>query len=208
MATINALIDDDIKAQSDEALRLLNISQIPAITVFYQYISTTGKLPFIITQYVTTPEGIKVKKLNQFIEASTILNTIKIGIEGCSGLDGTIAKKEYRKLKNIHIKARNEMSIIGYTSELMALADALKKSISELVDFKQFGCGYQTMKVTEDECSKFCTTIEYFDSLMAPLPGEGREENTHENYILTLDREVRELEKLHKQSMKDPTLTM
>lgn len=39
MATINARIDDDIKNQADEVLKLMNISQTQAIAAFYQHIS-------------------------------------------------------------------------------------------------------------------------------------------------------------------------
>lgn len=46
MATINARIDDDIKAQADEVLKILNISQTLAISAFYQYIAEQKKLPF------------------------------------------------------------------------------------------------------------------------------------------------------------------
>ena len=37
MATINARIDDETKAQVDQVLGLLGISQTQAITAFYQY---------------------------------------------------------------------------------------------------------------------------------------------------------------------------
>lgn len=38
MVIINVCIDDDIKNQVDEVLKLFNISQIQVIVVFYQYV--------------------------------------------------------------------------------------------------------------------------------------------------------------------------
>lgn len=208
MATINARIDDDIKSQADEVLRSLDISQTQAITAFYQYIASHGKLPLVITQHVTTTEDIKMKIMEQFIKASNSLNKLKSMIENAEVVDGREAQMEYRQLKSIHISVWNEMSHIGYSDEFVLLADALKSSISKLVDLKNFGYGFQIMKVTEEECREFRVAAEFFDHLMAKGSGKNIDEIIPDNYIITLDREVRELDELHKQSMMDPTLTM
>ncbi|VVT48728.1 orf, hypothetical [Kosakonia radicincitans] len=208
MATINARIDDETKAQVDQVLGLLGISQTQAITAFYQYIASHGKLPLIITQHVTTAEDINSKIRGQFIKASASLNNLKNMIKNAGVVDGRDAQREYRQLRDIHISVWNEMSNIGYSSEFMLLADALKSAISELVDLRNFGYGFQLMKVTEEECSKFSAATEYFDHIMTNGSGENKGEIMPDNYIVTLDSEVRELEELHKQSMTDPTLTM
>lgn len=208
MATINARIDDETKARVDQVLSLLGISQTQAITAFYQYIASHGKLPLIITQHVTTAEDVYSEISKQFIKASASLNNLKSMLENADVIDGRDVQMEFRQLRNLHITVWNEMSHVGYSDDLILLADALKGAISVLGDFSNFGYGFQIMKVTQEECNEFRAAAEYFDRLMADGAGKNSEENARENYIVSLDREVRELEALHKKSMSDPTLTM
>lgn len=208
MATINARINDETKAQVDQVLSLLGISQTQAITAFYQYIAGHGKLPLIITQYVTTAEDIHTKIFNEFVRASAALNNLKSMVENTNVVNAHDAKMEYRQLIDIHISVWNEMSHVGYPNDVMLLADALKGAISGLENFSNFGYGFQRMNVTEEECNKFRDSAEYFDHLMENGSEKDNEESTRENYILALDHEVKELDVLHKKSMSDPTLTM
>lgn len=208
MATINARIDDETKAEVDQVLSLLGISQTQAITAFYQYIATHGKLPLIITQHVTTADDVYLKIGNQFVRASASLYNLKCMIESADVIDGRDAQKEYRQLIDIHISVWNEMSHVDYPGNFVLLADALKGAISVLGDFSNFGYGFQIMKVTDEERKEFRAAAEYFDRLMADGVEKDHEENALENYILALDREVRELDELHKKSMSDPTLAM
>lgn len=208
MATINARIDDETKAQVDQVLSLLGISQTQAITAFYQYIASHGKLPLIITQHVTTAEDVYSKISDLFVKARSSLKNLKSMLENAGVVDGRDAQMEFRQLRNIHISVWNEMSHVGYSDDFIILADALKGAISVLGDFSNFGYGFQIMKVTKEECSEFRTAAEYFDRLMADGVGKNNAENAREKYIVSLDREVRELETLHKKSMSDPTLTM
>lgn len=208
MATINARINDDIKSKVDQVLGLLGISQTQAITAFYQYIAGHGKLPVIITQYVTTAEDTYTKIFNQFVRASASLNNIKSMVDNTDLVNAHEAQMEYRQLIDIHISVWNEMSHIGYSNDIIILADALKRAISVLGDFSNFGYGFQIMKVTEEECKEFRASAEYFDHLMENGSGKANEEITRENYILALDHEVRELDVLQKKSMSDSTLTM
>jgi len=208
MATINARIDDETKAQVDQVLGLLGISQTQAITAFYQYIASQGKLPLIITQHVTTAEDVYSKISDLFVKASSSLNNLKSMLENSDVIDGRDAQMEFRQLRNIHISVWNEMSHTDYSDDLVTLADALKDAISVLGDFRNFGYGFQIMKVTQKECNEFRTAAEYFDRLMLDGAGKNNEENAREKNIVSLDHEVRELEALHKKSMTDPTLTM
>lgn len=208
MATINARIDDETKAQVDQVLGLLGISQTQAITAFYQYIASHGKLPLIITQHVTTAEDVYLKISDLFVKASSSLNNLKSMLENADVINGRDAHMEFRQLRNVHISVWNEMPHVSYSDDFILLADALKGAISVLVDFSNFGYDFQIMKVTEKECNEFRTAAEYFDRLMADGTGKNNEEKARENYIVSLDLEVRELEALHKKSMSDPTLTM
>ena len=208
MATINARIDDKTKGQVDQVLSMLGISQTQAITAFYQYIATHGKLPLIITQQVTTTEDIYSKICEQFVRASDSIYNLVSMIENAGRIDGRDAQKEYRQLIDIHVSVWNEMSHIDFSRDFVLMADALKGAISVLGDFNNFGYGFQIMKVTDEERKEFKAAADYFIQLMASGSVKNNEENARENCILALDREVRELDELHKKSMLDSTLTM
>ncbi len=210
MATINARIDDDIKAQADEVLKTLDISHTQAISALYQYIASNGRLPFLISMQVRTPEDIESKIMNQFREASTTLNTIKKNLELSHELEKNDTLKKNRKLKNIHINVWNEIPQTDYKNILILLADALKKAISTLEDFKNSGYGYEVIVVSEseEECRKFSAAVESFDLLITKDPEGVSEDNMAEDDIVTLEQEVASLKDMHEASLKDSTLTM
>lgn len=170
MATINARIDDDIKAQAD----------------------------------------IESKIMNQFREASTTLNTLKKNLELSHELEKNDTLKKNRKLKNIHINVWNEIPQTGDKNILILLADALKKAISTLEDFKNSGYGYEVIVVSEseEECRKFSAAVESFDLLITKAPEGMSEDDMAEDDIVTLDQEVAMLHDMHEASQKDSTLTM
>lgn len=208
MATINARIDDKTKSQADKVLSQLGISQTQAITAFYQYIASHGKLPLIITQQVTTAEDIYSKICEQFVRAADSFYNLKSMIEDPNFIDGRDAQKEYRQLIDIHVSVWNEMPNIDFKRDFVLLADSLKGAISVLGDFNNFGYGFQIMKVTDEERKEFRDAADYFIHLMAYGAGKDNEENARERYILALDKEIRELDELHNKSMLDSTLTM
>ncbi|WP_434526407.1 type II toxin-antitoxin system RelB/DinJ family antitoxin [Photorhabdus asymbiotica] len=208
MATINARIDDDIKAQADGVLKTLDISHTQAISALYQYIASNGRLPFLISMQVRTPEDIESKIMNQFREASTTLNTIKKNLELSHKLEKNDTLKKNRKLKNIHINVWNEIPQTGHKNILILLADVLKKAISTLEDFKNSGYGYEVIMVSEEECRKFSAAVESFDLLITKDPEGISEDDMAEDDIVTLDQEVARLYDMHEASLKDSTLTM
>lgn len=204
MATINARIDDDIKAKADEVLKTYDISHTQAITAFYQYIARNGCLPFTITMQV---EEMDDKIIQQFRKASAILNSFRSNIDVSGKLVWKDIREEYDRLKKLHVTVWNEIPQSGSRYRFISVADALKEAISVLVDFKKFGYGYQEIEVTSEENRKFSTSVALFEEQIKKFQMGIGEDYLAETDILALDQEVRNLERWFNESRDDQNLS-
>ncbi|HFP4410169.1 TPA: type II toxin-antitoxin system RelB/DinJ family antitoxin [Escherichia coli] len=204
MATINARIDDDIKAQADDVLKRLYISHTQAISALYQYIASNGCLPFTVTMLV---EDLDDKILKQFWDSSVILNSLRKSIEDTGELDGKVALKKLRRLEDNRVIVWNEILQVQSKNRFIRIDEALKKTMSVLEDFKKFGYGYQMITVSAEERNNFSSAVEFFDEQLRTFWAEGDDDIAAKD-ILRLDQEVEMLKRLHEESQKDPSLTM
>lgn len=110
MATINARIDDDIKNQADEVLKLMNISQTQAIAAFYQYITEQKKLPFVITSIVKTPHDLLRESTDMLAEALAVISNLQVWTEQQDGIGKAKLMEYYRRLDAVLLCKRENRS--------------------------------------------------------------------------------------------------
>ncbi|EKS5411659.1 type II toxin-antitoxin system RelB/DinJ family antitoxin [Salmonella enterica] len=162
MATINARIDDDIKACADEVLKTLNISHTQAISALYQYIAETHRLPFQIITQVKTPADIRAEIYVELKRAHASLNLILRKIDDHENLNNEEMVIELNRVHNIHTDVWNRIPLADDIPALEALAMAMQKCTMIFMDFKHFGYGFSGCKVLPEEYSKFSTAVKEF----------------------------------------------
>jgi RHH-type rel operon transcriptional repressor/antitoxin RelB len=166
MATINARIDDNIKARADEVLKRLDISQTQAITAFYQYIAESGKLPFKIDMQVRTPDDIAAALIRNLTDALNILLMIQRDIEHNEVLNGKTLLIQERQLEALYRSVADSIGDVDNSGGFERALAALRRAISACVDFKDFGYGKALVRIDESEYPRYAALVRYFqDSL-------------------------------------------
>lgn len=163
MATINARIDDDIKAKADEVLKKIDISHTQAISALYQYIADCGRLPFQITMQVKTPADIQEEIYNQLKSANASLNSIVRNIEENEVLDNLELVTELNRIHEIHRDVWNRIPLAEDIPPLEALAATMKKCTMIFMEFKHFGYGFTEFRVLPEEYQLFSAAVEHFN---------------------------------------------
>lgn len=166
MATINARIDDEIKAQADEVLKKLDISHTQAISALYQYIADKGRLPFHIITQVITPTDIQNDLFNQLKNASYLLNVLVDKIEENENLNNKEMVRALNGVHEIHREVWNRIPLAEDIPSLEALAAAMQKCTMIFMDFKHFGYGFTGFKVLPEEYSDFTAAVGRFGHLL------------------------------------------
>lgn len=186
MATINARIDDDIKAKADEVLKKIDISHTQAISALYQYIADCGRLPFQITMQVKTPSDIQEKIFNQLKSANASLNAIVRNIEENEVLNNRELVTELNRIHEIHRDVWNRIPLAEDIPPLEALAATMKKCTMIFMDFKHFGYGFTGFRVLPEEYQRFSAAVKRFNhQLLAFKPATPVYLNLHDREGIT-----------------------
>ncbi|ADF65065.1 type II toxin-antitoxin system RelB/DinJ family antitoxin [Salmonella enterica] len=169
MATINARIDDDIKNQADEVLKLLNISQTQAIAAFYQYVAEQKKLPFVITSVVKTPHDLLRESSDMLAEALAVISNLQAWTEQPDGIEKAKLMEYYRRLDALYRCAKDKISLIPDNRDAELALNAFNKALSILVDTRNFGYGYEKVTFSTLEQTSFAFAVHEFESKVAGL---------------------------------------
>lgn len=162
MATINARIDDDIKNQADEVLKLLNISQTQAIAAFYQYLAEQKKLPFVITSIVKTPHDLLRESSDMLAEALAVISNLQAWTEQPDGIEKAKLMEYYRRLDALYRCAKEKISLLSDNRDAELALNAFNKAMSILVDAQNFGYGYEKVTFSKLEQANFEFAVSRF----------------------------------------------
>lgn len=151
MATINVRIDDAIKMTADEVLKNLDVSQTQAITAFYQYIAENKKLPFTALMSFKTQDDI-LETFNDILsEALAIVLNLQVWINKSDIIDGKIIQKYYHRLDSYYSSAKEQLNFLESRTKAAQVLNALNKILTVIVDFSNFGYGYEQVKISHPE---------------------------------------------------------
>lgn len=167
MATINARIDDDIKNQADEVLKLLNISQTQAIAAFYQYLAEQKKLPFVISSIVKTPHDLLRESSDMLAEALAVISNLQVWTEQPDGIEKVKLKEYYRRLDALYRCAKEKISLLSNNRDAELALNAFNKAMSILVDSQNFGYGYEKVTFSTLEQTSFVFAVQEFGDKVA-----------------------------------------
>lgn len=175
MATINARIDDDIKNQADEVLKLLNISQTQAIAAFYQYIAEQKKMPFVITTIVKTPSDLLRESSDMLAEAFAVISNLQVWTEKPDGITKSKLKEYYRRLNALYLCAKEKISLLSDNRDAELALNAFNKAMSILVDAENFGYGFERVTFSKLEQTNFLFAVQDFEKKVSRVvsPAEG-----------------------------------
>ncbi|EMD0441371.1 TPA: type II toxin-antitoxin system antitoxin, RelB/DinJ family [Escherichia coli] len=162
MATINARIDDDIKNQADEVLKLMNISQTQAIAAFYQYIAEQKKLPFVITSIVKTPHDLLRESSDMLAEALAVISNLQAWTEQQDGIEKEKLMKYYRRLDALYCCAKEKIGLLSDNRDAELALNAFNKAMSILVDAQNFGYGHEKVTFSMLEKTNFAFAVQEF----------------------------------------------
>lgn len=162
MATINARIDDEIKAQADEVLKILDISQTQAIAAFYQYIAEQKKLPFLITTVVKTQDDLARESTDLLAEALAVISNLQVWTEKPDGIKNSTLMEYYRRLDVLYRAAKEKITFLENKRESELALNAFNKAMTILVDAEKFGYGYEPVTFSKMEQTNFLFAVQDF----------------------------------------------
>lgn len=162
MATINARIDDQIKAQADEVLKMLDISQTQAIAAFYQYIAEQKKLPFLITTVVKTQDDLARESTDFLAEALAVISNLKVWMEKPDGIKNSKLLEYYHRLDVLFRAAKEKINLLENKRESELALNAFNKAMTILVDAENFGYGYEQVTFSRLEQTNFLFAVQEF----------------------------------------------
>lgn len=163
MATINARIDDDIKTQADEVLKILNISQTQAIAAFYQYIAEQKKLPFVITTVVKTQDDLARESTDLLAEAHAVISNLQAWTEKPDGIITSKLMEYYRRLDVLYRAAKEKINLLENKRDSELALNAFNKAMTILVDAEKFGYGYEQVTFSKMEQTSFLFAVQLFE---------------------------------------------
>ncbi|CAD5718287.1 type II toxin-antitoxin system RelB/DinJ family antitoxin [Escherichia coli] len=174
MATINARIDDDIKAQADEVLKILNISQTQAIAAFYQYIAEQKKLPFRITTVVKTQGDLARESSDLLAEAHAVISNLQVWTERPNGITTSKLMEYYRRLDVLYRAAKEKINMLENKRNSELALNAFNKAMTILVDAENFGYGYERVTFSRVEQNHFLSSVlEFGNKVLLIVNSEG-----------------------------------
>ena len=158
-----ARIDDDIKNQADEVLKLMNISQTQAIAAFYQYIAEQKKLPFVITSIVKTPHDLLRESSDMLAEALAVISNLQAWTEQQDGIEKEKLMKYYRRLDALYRCAKEKIGLLSDNRDAELALNAFNKAMSILVDAQNFGYGHKKVTFSMLEQTQFAFAVQEFE---------------------------------------------
>ncbi|ENG4975133.1 type II toxin-antitoxin system RelB/DinJ family antitoxin [Escherichia coli] len=178
MATVNVnvRIDAELKQSADEAMQTAGVSPTQAVTLLYQYIAENKRLPFVVTTSVKTPDDLTSEATELLATALAVALNMEAGLKDEGQMPGKTMLEYYRRLDFLFTRAKEKTVQLQERRELTLAMNNLNKLLTVIVDFQDFGYGYDLVRLMPSEKNKFNIAISTFERSMFELIHKGEEE--------------------------------
>lgn len=178
MATVNVnvRIDAELKQSADEAMQIAGATPTQAITLLYQYIAENKRLPFVVTTSVKTPDDLTSEATELLATALAVALNMEAGLKDEGQMPGKTMLEYYHRLDFLFTSAKEKTVQPQERRELTLAMNNLNKLLTVIVDFTDFGYGYELVRLRPSEKNKFNIAISTFERSMFELINKGKEE--------------------------------
>ncbi|EDS6040767.1 type II toxin-antitoxin system RelB/DinJ family antitoxin (plasmid) [Citrobacter sp. S39] len=178
MATVNVnvRIDAELKQSADEAMQIAGVSPTQAVTLLYQYIAENKRLPFVVTTSVKTPDDLTSEATELLATALAVALNMEAGLKDEGQMPGKTMLEYYNRLDFLFTSAKEKMVQPQERRELTLAMNNLNKLLTVIVDFTDFGYGYDLVRLLPSEKNKFNIAISTFERSMFELVNKEAEE--------------------------------
>lgn len=178
MATVNVnvRIDAELKQSADEAMQIAGVSPTQAVTLLYQYIAENKRLPFVVTTSVKTPDDLTSEATELLATALAVALNMEAGLKDEGQMPGKTMLEYYNRLDFLFTSAKEKMVQPQERRELTLAMNNLNKLLTVIVDFTDFGYGYDLVRLYSSEKNKFNIAISTFERSMFELVNKEAEE--------------------------------
>lgn len=178
MATVNVnvRIDAELKQSADEAMQIAGVSPTQAVTLLYQYIAENKRLPFVVTTSVKTPDDLTSEATELLATALAVALNMEAGLKDEGQMPGKTMLEYYNRLDFLFTSAKEKTVQPQERRELTLAMNNLNKLLTVIVDFTDFGYGYDLVTLLPSEKNKFNIAISTFERSMFELINKGEEE--------------------------------
>ncbi|WP_336819676.1 MULTISPECIES: type II toxin-antitoxin system RelB/DinJ family antitoxin [unclassified Cedecea] len=178
MATVNVnvRIDAELKQSADEAMQIAGATPTQAITLLYQYIAENKRLPFVVTTSVKTPDDLTSEAPELLATALAVALNMEAGLKDEGRMPGKTMLEYYKRLDFLFTSAKEKTVQPQERRELTLAMNNLNKLLTVIVDFTDFGYGYDLVRLLPSEKNKFNIAISTFERSMFELINKEAEE--------------------------------
>lgn len=178
MATVNVnvRIDAELKQSADEAMQIAGVSPTQAVTLLYQYIAENKRLPFVVTTSVKTPDDLTSEATEILATALAVALNMEAGLKDEGQMPGKTMLEYYKRLDFLFTRAKEKTVQPQERRELTLAMNNLNKLLTVIVDFTDFGYGYDLVRLLPSEKNNFNIAIFAFERSMFELINKGKEE--------------------------------
>lgn len=178
MATVNVnvRIDAELKQSADEAMQIAGVSPTQAVTLLYQYIAENKRLPFVVTTSVKTPDDLTSEAAEILATALAVALNMEAGLKDEGQMPGKTMLEYYKRLDFLFTRAKEKTVQPQERRELTLAMNNLNKLLTVIVDFTDFGYGYDLVRLLPSEKNNFNIAIFAFERSMFELVGKEAEE--------------------------------
>ncbi|HAT2303799.1 TPA: type II toxin-antitoxin system antitoxin, RelB/DinJ family [Citrobacter freundii] len=178
MATVNVnvRIDAELKQSADEAMQIAGVSPTQAVTLLYQYIAENKRLPFVVMTSVKTPDDLTSEATELLATALAVALNMEAGLKDEGQMPGKTMLEYYRRLDFLFTSAKAKTVQPQERRELTLAMNNLNKMLTVIVDFQDFGYGYDLVRLMPSEKNKFNIAISTFERSMFELMNKEEEE--------------------------------
>ncbi|MDM2776312.1 type II toxin-antitoxin system RelB/DinJ family antitoxin [Citrobacter sp. Cpo142] len=178
MATVNVnvRIDAELKQSADEAMQIAGVSPTQAVTLLYQYIAENKRLPFVVTTSVKTPDDLTSEATELLATALAVALNMEAGLKDEGQMPGKTMLEYYKRLDFLFTSAKEKTVQPQERRELTLAMNNLNKLLTVIVDFTDFGYGYDLVRLLPSEKNNFNIAIFAFERSMFELINKGEEE--------------------------------
>lgn len=171
MATVNVnvRIDAELKQSADEAMQIAGATPTQAITLLYQYIAQNKRLPFVVKSSVKTPDDLTSEVTELLATALAVALNMETALKDEGQMPGKTLLEHYRRLDFLFTSAKEKTIRPQERRELILAMNNLNKLLTVIVDFKDFGYGYDLVRLPPSEKNKFHIAISTFERSMFEL---------------------------------------
>lgn len=177
MATVNVnvRIDAELKQSADEAMQIADATPTQAITLLYQYIAENKRLPFVVTTSVKTPDDLTSDATELLATALAVALNMEAGLKDEAQMPGKKLLEYYRRLDFLFTSAKEKTVQQQQSRELTLALNNLNKLLTVIVDFQDFGYGYDLVRLQSSEKNEFNIAVSNFERSMFVLVNQEAE---------------------------------